>query len=53
MIGLSTGPGSGHLIAQLMCGETPTIDPLPFSLARFESGGRSTPTVPAMEAVEG
>lgn len=34
-IGLSTGPASGELLAQLMLGEPPCLDPQPFSPARF------------------
>lgn len=34
-IGLSTGPASGDLLAQLMLGEAPALDPQPFSPARF------------------
>lgn len=34
-IGFSTGPGSGELLAQLMLGETPTINPHPFRPQRF------------------
>jgi D-amino-acid dehydrogenase len=34
-IGFSTGPGSGELLAALMLGEAPSIDPGPFSARRF------------------
>lgn len=34
-IGLSTGPGTGELLAQQMLGEPPAIDPQPFTPARF------------------
>lgn len=34
-IGFSTGPGTGELLAQLMLGETTTIDPHPFRPQRF------------------
>ena len=34
-IGFSTGPGTGELLAQLMLGESTTIDPRPFSPQRF------------------
>lgn len=34
-IGFSTGPGTGELLAQLMLGETPVIDPHPFRPQRF------------------
>lgn len=35
MIGLSTGTGTGQLVAEMMCGEATTIDPAPYSLDRF------------------
>ncbi len=34
-IGFSTGPGTGELLAQLMLGEPPALDPLPFRPSRF------------------
>lgn len=34
-IGFSTGPGTGELLAQLMLGEVPGIDPQPFTPQRF------------------
>ena len=34
-IGLSTGPASGEMLAQLMLGEPTAVDPLPFSPTRF------------------
>ena len=34
-IGFSTGPGSGEVLAALMLGEAPPIDPGPFSARRF------------------
>lgn len=40
-IGLMTGPVSGKLLAQLIAGETPDIDPAPFAPARcFRRQGR-------------
>ena len=33
--GFGLGPGAGHLMAQLITGETPCVDPEPFSLNRF------------------
>ncbi|MCJ8309304.1 MAG: FAD-binding oxidoreductase [Rhizobiaceae bacterium] len=33
--GFGLGPGAGKLMAQLVCGETPCVDPTPFSLNRF------------------
>lgn len=35
MMGMSMGTGTGKLMAQLITGETPHIDPTPYSLARF------------------
>lgn len=35
MVGISSGTGTGKLIAQMMTGETPHIDPAPYSLKRF------------------
>lgn len=34
--GLTLGPATGLLLAQMMCGAPPAIDPRPFSPARFE-----------------
>lgn len=34
-IGFSTGPGTGELLAQLMLGEAPAVDPHPFRPGRF------------------
>ncbi|MEQ9487470.1 MAG: FAD-dependent oxidoreductase [Alphaproteobacteria bacterium] len=34
-LGFSTGPSTGELLAQMMCGETPGIDPTPFLPSRF------------------
>ncbi len=36
MIGLSTGTGTGELVAQMICDEETTIDPRPYRLNRFE-----------------
>ena len=35
MLGLSMAPGTGRLVADLMTGETPHIDPAPFAVDRF------------------
>jgi D-amino-acid dehydrogenase len=37
-IGLSTGPGTGELLAAQLLGEPPPLDPQPFSPARFLPG---------------
>lgn len=34
MIGLATGPGTGQLVARLIAGETPEIDPHPYRIDR-------------------
>jgi D-amino-acid dehydrogenase len=35
MLGLSTAPGTGELIAELIAGEKPHLDPAPFRASRF------------------
>lgn len=35
MLGVSTSPGTGKLIAELIVGDQPHIDPAPYSLSRF------------------
>ncbi len=35
MIGLATAPATGKLVAELATGETPHIDPAPYSMRRF------------------
>lgn len=34
MIGMSTGPGTGQVVAQLLSGEAPVFDPAPFRIGR-------------------
>jgi D-amino-acid dehydrogenase len=34
MIGMSTGPGTGRLVAEMVTGQTPHIDPEPYRLGR-------------------
>lgn len=36
MVGLSMGPGSGKLVAELLNHDAPHIDPMPYRLERFE-----------------
>ncbi len=36
MLGLSMAPATGKLVAELLAGATPHIDPAPFSVRRFE-----------------
>ena len=38
--GVGLGPVSGRLLAQLICGETPELDPAPFDPRRFAAAGR-------------
>jgi len=33
--GFGIGPGAGRLMAELVMGETPVVDPAPFRFARF------------------
>ena len=43
-IGFALGPVTGRLIAEMMCGEAPIVDPFPFSATRFRAfgfGGRA------------
>ncbi|MFO7709443.1 MAG: FAD-dependent oxidoreductase [Desulfobacterales bacterium] len=35
MLGVTTAPATGKLVAELVCGEPPHIDPAPFSVERF------------------
>jgi len=34
MIGMSTGPGTGKLAAEMLTGDTPHFDPRPFRISR-------------------
>jgi glycine/D-amino acid oxidase-like deaminating enzyme len=36
--GFGIGPGAGRLAADLATGQTPSVDPTPFRLSRFEDG---------------
>jgi glycine/D-amino acid oxidase-like deaminating enzyme len=42
--GFGLGPGAGLLMAQLVTGATPCVDPTPFRFKRFEDGSRPLPT---------
>ncbi len=42
--GFGIGPGAGLLMAQLVSGEAPVVDPQPFRLARFSDGSRPKPS---------
>jgi len=43
--GFGIGPGAGVLMADLVTGKTPVVDPEPFRLSRFSEGGRARPIV--------
>ncbi|HLY57429.1 MAG TPA: FAD-binding oxidoreductase, partial [Stellaceae bacterium] len=36
--GFGIGPGAGHLMAELVAGETPSVDPHEFRLSRYTDG---------------
>ena len=42
--GFGLGPGAGKLMAQMVLGESPCVDPAPFRYARFFDGSRPQPT---------
>jgi glycine/D-amino acid oxidase-like deaminating enzyme len=42
--GFGIGPGAGKLMAEIVTGETPCVDPKPFRFARFSDGSRPRPT---------
>ena len=42
--GFGIGPGAGQLMAELVMGETPCVDPAPFRFSRFSDGSRPQPT---------
>jgi glycine/D-amino acid oxidase-like deaminating enzyme len=42
--GFGLGPGAGKLMAQMVMGESPCVDPAPFRYARFFDGSRPRPT---------
>ncbi len=35
MLGITTAPATGKLVAEMICGDPPHIDPLPFNIRRF------------------
>lgn len=41
--GFGIGPGAGRLMAELVTGETPVVDPTPFRYSRFTDGSRPRP----------
>jgi glycine/D-amino acid oxidase-like deaminating enzyme len=42
--GFGIGPGAGQLMAELVVGETPIVDPTPFRYSRFTDGSRPQPS---------
>jgi glycine/D-amino acid oxidase-like deaminating enzyme len=42
--GFGLGPGAGKLMAQIVVGEKPCVDPSPFRFQRFVDGSRPQPT---------
>ena len=42
--GFGLGPGAGKLMAQMVMGESPCVDPAPFRYARFFDGSKPRPT---------
>ncbi|WP_247643973.1 NAD(P)/FAD-dependent oxidoreductase, partial [Brucella abortus] len=36
--GFGIGPGAGRLVADMVCNETPLVDPSPFHISRFSDG---------------
>ncbi len=44
--GMTGGPPSGRLVARLITGATPPIDPAPYSIRRFRGNGCIPPPSP-------
>jgi glycine/D-amino acid oxidase-like deaminating enzyme len=42
--GFGIGPGAGRLMAQIVTGETPMVDPTPFRYSRFTDGSHPQPS---------
>jgi glycine/D-amino acid oxidase-like deaminating enzyme len=42
--GFGLGPGAGQLMAEIVMGETPCVDPTPFRFERFSDGTGGSPT---------
>jgi glycine/D-amino acid oxidase-like deaminating enzyme len=42
--GFGIAPGAGRLMAELIMGETPVVDPAPFRYSRFTDGSRPKPS---------
>ena len=45
--GFGIGPAAGRLMADLVAGDPPIVDPAPFRYARFTDGSRPRPMAPA------
>ena len=45
--GFGIGPGAGRLVADLVTGGDPIVDPTPFRFSRFSDGSRPRPIVGA------
>jgi glycine/D-amino acid oxidase-like deaminating enzyme len=43
--GFGIGPGAGRLMAELVTGDAPCVDPTPFRFSRFSDGSRPRPQV--------
>jgi glycine/D-amino acid oxidase-like deaminating enzyme len=41
--GFGIGPGAGRLVADLVTGDPPIVDPTPFRFSRFTDGSRPRP----------
>jgi glycine/D-amino acid oxidase-like deaminating enzyme len=41
--GFGIGPGAGKLVAELVTGQTPCVDPAPFTYKRFIDGSKLRP----------
>lgn len=41
--GFGIGPGAGRLLADIVTGQTPVVDPTPFRFSRFTDGSRVAP----------
>ncbi len=42
--GFGIGPGAGRLMAEIVTGDTPVVDPAPFRYSRFTDGSRPRPS---------
>ena len=49
--GFGIGPGAGRLVADLVTGRDPVVDPTPFRLSRFLDGSRAEPMRPCLTAL--